>query len=417
MGSAILTNAIGTSVTSASTSANLNHLTRLQMCASSPEAISYLFFTRPFPLGAAILSAKIHFYTQTMGTGTHTFTFQRLNQSFSASKVTYSTRPTALISSTKQVTKTGSQVDFTAWELDVTDWMQTISNGGKWYGWQITGSESITRYIYSENLTDAAYRPRLEVTWSDKPDTPSGLSPSGGRAVGLSKPIVKAVYRDVSGSTQLAAAQVQLNTTDVWSAVAPGPVFDTGIVLTSVPEVNLSLPYAHTLSATTTNTSTNITGAAGVFETADIGQPITGTGIQASTTITAVAAGGASATLSLAATTSATNTMTITRTYPGLADGASIFWRIRFQDAAGLWSTWSDSVDFKRDDKGTFALSNPPSGTPTVTDATPPITWSLTGETQAAYQISILTPTNPVPVWTSGKITSTAVSFTLPEGV
>lgn len=418
MGSSVLTNAVATLVSEFSPSKNHDAVTRLILQLSGPEYISYIYWARPFPLGATILSAKIYFYTFTMSTGV-TFTFQRLNQSFSASKVTYNTRPTSLISGTKTVVITGAQVDGAVWELDVTDWMQTISNGGKWYGLRITGSTTVSaRYIHSENATNAAYRPRLEVTWSDAPDTPSGLSPSGGRAVGLNKPIVKAVYRDVSGSTVLANAQVQLNTTDSWPAVAPGPVFDTGIVATSVPEVNLALPYIHTVSATTTNTSTNITAAAGTFETADIGQPITGTGIQAATTITAVAAGGASATLSLAANASGTNTMTITRTYAGLADGSTIFWRIRLQDAAGVWSAWSASTSFKRDDKGALTVNNPPVGTPVVEDATPPISWTFTSETQAAYQVQIRHTVNAVQVvdWDSGKVTSSATSVTVPAG-
>jgi hypothetical protein len=349
MGSAILTNAIATSVSSASpSSSNYDVLGRLQTCASSPEAISYIFFTRPFPLGATILSAKLYFYTQTMGTGTHTFTFQRLNQSFSASKVTYNTRPTSMISGTKAVTMSGSQPDLEPWELDVTDWMQTISSGGKWYGWRILGSESTTRYIYSENHTVAAYRPRLEVSWSDAPETPGGLSPAGGRAVGLAKPVLKGVYRDVSGSTQLAFMQVQLNATDSWGA----PTYDSGLVGVVVPEFDLNNPP------------------------------------------------------------------TPAPAYAGLADGATTFWRVRFQDAAGVPSSYSAAASFKRDDKGTLTVNSPPSGTPTVEDATPPILWTFTGETQAAYQVQIRHVANNVQVidWDSGKVTSTATSVTVPSG-
>jgi hypothetical protein len=420
MGSAVLTNSIATLVYEFAPTTNYDSAQGLGLkTASGADAYGLIYFPRPFPLGSTILSAKIKFYNAyAMGAGTHTFTFQRLNQSFSASKVTWNTRPTSLIAGTKSATKSGSVAISTEWEIDVADWMQSISSGGVNYGMRIISVESTSRTIYSEIHPLAQYRPRLEVTWSDAPSTPSGLSPSGGRAVGVAKPIVRSTYVDVSGATSLQAIQVQLNTSDVWNAVAPGPIFDTGTVLTSTPEVDLSLPFAHTVSGTTTNTSTNITGAAGAFETADIGQPITGTGIQASTTITAVAAGGASATLSLAATTSATNTMTITRTYAGLADGSTIFWRVRLQDAAGLWSAYSAAVSFKRDIKGTLAITNPPSGTPTVEDTTPPIIWTFSGETQAAYQIYVEHITNGAKVtdWNSGKVTSTVTSVTVPAG-
>lgn len=420
MGSAVLTNSIATLVYQFAPTTNYDSTQGLGLkTTAGQDAYGLIYFPRPFPLGATILTAKIKFYNAyAMGAGTHTFTFQRLNQAFSASKVTWNTRPTSLIAGTKSATKSGSVAISTEWEIDVADWMSAISSGGVNYGMRIISVESTSRTIYSEIHPLAQYRPRLEVTWSDSPATPSGLSPSGGRAVGVAKPILRSTYVDVSGATSLQGIQVQLNTSDVWNAVAPGPIFDTGIVLTSVPEVDLSLPFAHTVSATTTNTNTNITGAAGAFETADIGQPITGTGIQASTTITAVAVGGASATLSLAATTSATNTMTITRTYAGLADGSTIFWRVRFQNADGKWSDYSAAVSFKRDNKGVLTLTNPPSGTPKVEDTTPPIIWTFTGETQAAYQIYVEHTTNGAKVtdWNSGKVTSTATTVTVPAG-
>ena len=51
------------------------------------------------------------------------------------------------------------------WELDITDWMATVAAGGPWYGVHIKGTEAVTRYIYSDNAPETAYRPRLEVTW------------------------------------------------------------------------------------------------------------------------------------------------------------------------------------------------------------------------------------------------------------
>jgi hypothetical protein len=421
MGSAVLTNCLATTVSQGAPTVNQDTATGLgTRLGGIGDALAYIYFPRPFPLGATILSADlVTFSTSMPEVITHTFTYQRLNQSFSSSKVTWNTRPTSLIAGTKTVSKVGAVAIYTEWRLSITDWMQSVANGGVWYGIMFRTNEAVARWMYSEINASVNMRPRLEVTWSDAPATPTGLSPSGGRVVGVPKPTVRATYIDVSGAASLLAARVQLNTADVWNAVAPGPSFDTGIVLTSAPEVDLTLPFVHTLSATTTNTSTNITGAAGVFETADIGQPITGTGIQAATTITAVAAGGASATLSLAANASGTNTMTITRTWAGLADAATIFWRVQFEDASGLWSPWSASTTFKYDTKGVLTLTNPPSGTPKVEDATPPIIWTFTGEVQAAYQIQIRHSVSggaQIVDWDSGKVTSTATTVTVPTG-
>lgn len=344
MGSAVLTNSLATTVSQQYPTMNLDTQTGLgTRTGGTGDAIGYIYFPRPFSLGATILSAELVFYTTSMASATHTFTFQRLNQSFSASKVTYNTRPTSLIAGTKTVTKTGVVTDKTEWRLTITDWMQTVASGGVWYGLQFMIGESTARYWYSEINPAVAYRPRLEVTWSDAPATPTGLSPSGGRAVGLAKPVVRATYLDISGATSLQAVQVQINATDVWSS----PSFDSGTVLASAPE------------------------------------------------------------LDLAATA-----------YAGLADGVTTFWRVRFQDASGLWSPWSASTTFKRDDKGVLTVTNPPSGTPTVEDSTPPIIWTFTGETQAAYQIQIKHSVSGVQIvdWDSGKVTSTATTVTVPTG-
>jgi hypothetical protein len=344
MGSAVLTNSLAVHVSEATPTTNHNATQFLYLQTTGLDQIGYLYFPRPFPLQATIISAKIKVYNdRSYESATHTITFQRLNQTFSASKVTWNTRPTSLISGIKSVVKTGVVAANTEWEFDVTDWMQTIANGGVNYGFEVRSSEAVIRTLYSETTPLSQYRPRLEVTWSDAPATPSGLAPSGGRAVGLAKPVVRATYLDVSGATSLQAINVQINATDVWTS----PTFDSGTVLTSVPELDLA-----------------------------------------------------------------------TTAYAGLTDGATTFWRVRFQDAAGIWSPWSAAVSFKRDDKGVLALTNPPSGTPKVEDTTPPIIWTFTGETQAAYQINLQHTENGVLFtdWNSGKVTSTATTVTVPAG-
>jgi hypothetical protein len=343
MGSATILAGLGSYVSEQSPTRNFNTATGLALRTGGlGEAYSYLFWSRPFPLKANIISAKIKFYTTAMATGTHTITMARPSVPWSQSRMTWVTRP-AIMSGTKQVTKTGVQADKTLWEFDVADWMQTVANGGIWQGVKLVNSESVLHWIYSEIHPLMAYRPVLEVTWSDAPSTPTGLAPSGGRAVGLAKPVVRATYIDVSGATTQQAINVQINSTDVWTL----PTFDSGTVLTSVPELDLN-----------------------------------------------------------------------TTAYAGLADGSTTFWRLRFQDAAGIWSPWSAAASFKRDDKGTLTVDSPPSGTPTVEDTTPPIAWTFVGETQAAYQVQIRHAENGVQVidWDSGKVTSTATSVTVPSG-
>jgi hypothetical protein len=352
MGSNILTNLIATAVSETAPTLNQNSNLKLGVRDfTAKDSNAYVYWTRNFPLKATILSAKLVFYTlNEAGSGTRGFKFTRLAVGFSDSKVVYNTRPVTFIAGDKTVSDVLPWLDKKKWELDITDWMQSIANGGPWSGFRIvpTVPEDNVLWIYSELWTDPAFRPRVEVTWSDAPGTPTGLSPAGGRAVGVAKPVVKAQFVDVSGSVALQSVQVQLNATDAWSA----PTYDSGAVPWPVPEFDLNNPPSPAPA------------------------------------------------------------------YAGLADGATTFWRIRFQDGAGIWSPWSAATTFKRDDKGVLTLNNPPSGTPKVEDATPPISWTFTGETQSAYQIQIKHKVNNVDQidWDTGKLTSAITSLTVPTG-
>jgi hypothetical protein len=352
VGSAVLSNAVATTVSQTAPTLNQNASLKLGIRNfTARDANAYLWWSQPFPLGVTILNAEIIFYTTAIPeSGSHTLMLTRLGVGFSASKVSYSTRPLTFIAGDKTLAKTGPNPDKTEWRFNVTDWMQTIANGGKWYGVRLVPQtvENIARWIYSELWTDASLRPRLEVSWSDAPSIPTGLSPGGGRAVSVQKPVVRGTFRDFSGSTTLAFIQVQINATDVWTA----PSYDTGAVPASVPELDLA--------------RTDMPGG----------------------------------------------------TWAGLADGASTFWRMRFQDAGGVWSAWSAATSFTRDIKGTLTVNNPPVGTPKVEDATPPIAWAFTLETQSAYQVQIKHKINGVEFvdWDTGKITGTLTSITVPAG-
>lgn len=104
--------------------------------------------------------------------------------------------------------------------------------------------------------------------------------------------------------------------------------------------------------------------------------------------------------------------------YGGLSNGATVWWRVRVQDGAGEWSGWSPVASFTRANKGTLNLTNPPSGTPVVYDATPTITWTFSGQTQRAYEVIISDPATPATwLWTSGVVTSTALAVNVPVGI
>jgi hypothetical protein len=352
MGGVNLTNIVATMVKEDHPTTNYNASAKLAIRDfTNTDVNTYVYWTRPFPLKAQILSAKFVWYTPAEGgTGSKGFRFTRLAVGFSDSKVVYNTRPVTFIAGNKDVNKTMPQADKVKWEVDITDWMQSVAAGGAWFGMRIvpTVFEDNVLWMYSEIYTDPALRPRVEITWADNPNTPQGLNPSGGRLVGVQKPIVSAQFIDVSGNTSIQAIRVQFNATDTWLT----PAFDSGWVLTSVPELDTS--------------RTDMPGGV----------------------------------------------------WAGLADGASTYWRVQFRDAAGLESPWSAATSFGRDNKGTLTVNNPPSGTPTVEDATPPISWTFSGETQSAYQVQIYHVVNGAQFvdWDTKKITGTLTSLTVPTG-
>lgn len=102
-------------------------------------------------------------------------------------------------------------------------------------------------------------------------------------------------------------------------------------------------------------------------------------------------------------------------TYPGLADGKTVWWRVAVQDGAGLWSEWSEPVDFRRVTKGTLTLIEPSGGT--IMDPTPVVRWSLTGRTQRKWQVRVARNANPRYIlWDSGVRVSTETQVEIPEG-
>jgi len=106
-----------------------------------------------------------------------------------------------------------------------------------------------------------------------------------------------------------------------------------------------------------------------------------------------------------------------TTAYAGLAAGATAWWRVRVQDGAGLWSAWSEGAQFRRVAKPTLTLTNPAASPNNfVEEPTPPISWTVAGGTQTAYQVNLVEVANPTQfVWTTGKVTGTATTVTLPN--
>lgn len=202
--------------------------------ATGARAESIVWFTSPFTDdGGNVLSSKLRLVTRALPAGTHTLTVRLLDPwSTRFNSTHWANRPGAS-SATVTVTKTGAQPDGTVWEFDVRALMQAIANGQAFYGFAVRATTA--GMILIDNF--GTRRPSLTTDWSLAPLPPTALSPSGGRSVGVARPVLRLDFRDSAGEVSMRALRVQTAAT---SSGFGSPAWDSGEVLTSWAELDLA---------------------------------------------------------------------------------------------------------------------------------------------------------------------------------
>lgn len=188
---------------------------------------SILWFDSPFTReGGNVASATVRLVQHAaLPSGTHTLTIQPLAPWLVRFGSTHwANQPTTVIGSPVTVTKTGALPAGTVWELPVTAAMQAVASGTTFSGFLLTttASEVMTFSRAADKL------PSLTVDWSLAPFAPSSLSPSAGKAVGVTKPTLRFSYRDLAGETAMAGVQVQLASS---STGFGAPTYDSGQII------------------------------------------------------------------------------------------------------------------------------------------------------------------------------------------
>lgn len=419
MGSSTHTTGTDAWVTSLKPGAGFPVTTALKI--QSPGTATEYSFCRtnnPIPRGATPTLVRLHLFGVGNWGASVTVTVKRITAKWTDSLITYNTIPSVAAAGAVSVTQT-NPADGTEWIFDLTTMWQSIANGtNPNYGLRIETSSTTERKFYSFDSIDEALRPTWEFLWSDAPDAPTGLVPSGGASVSLQKPTLVFNFYDVSGNTDMASCRVQINPTNTYVSDDPvtggfaSPAFDTGEFATTDPELDTSGTFpqpARTVG--TTSASANITGT---FTSADVGATIVGTGIPASTTI--LSQTGTAAVMSANATATGSPSVTITRSYAGLAIGATAWWAVQVKDGAGIWSNWSDPVKFTRVAKGTLAINSPTGGV--ITDPTQQIIWTLTGVVQNSYRVTVADNANPTKyLYDTGRRNGSTNNWTIPKGI
>lgn len=226
----LLRNAQDSSVESKSPKKNFNNAGKMFL---QDGAFGYLYFSRPFPLGARITSAKLRVCTGMAYAGNVSMKLNRVTSEFKANRVTWDNKPT-VADNTITVTKSNPGAR-TEWEFNVKSMMQFISDGAAWYGFRLEMDGSARKWIHSTQSTVAALRPVLEIEWSDAPDAPSDLSPEDEQAIGTRWPTLRFDFTDIGGDTEMRAYQIRIGNSNMTTID-----YDSGTKLSSDPSCDLS---------------------------------------------------------------------------------------------------------------------------------------------------------------------------------
>ncbi len=467
---------------------------------SSDQRFSYLYHSRPFPIGARILSAKLRLYLNGAWSGTNNLTAKRITSTWGENKLTWNNKPNVTATNSASATVT-SGVDGQMVEFDITNMMVDIASGLNWWGWRIELSQHADRAFNSADNGTATLRPEFEVNWTLAPDAPGDLAPAAGDIVASAYPALSWTMSFPGGGSET-SAQIQVSTSSSFASpeydtekqpnsggiwylndnLLPQPNqgdFETdattGIVsISSATKTKDATTFNHganslkivtpgsvaqegfglgSAAGSTTNDAPVVAGNpytfsiamkgnaggeqvaltifwrtnAGAAISTDLGSTINLTTGWVTYSFTATAPATAEfvevavRTVGTHAYTwfndtaqfeQASSASTWTPAYQGVSPGATRWWRVRVWDDVDSVSDWSAPVSFTRTALGTLTISSPGA---TTSDLTPPITWSLSGQTQESYKVTLLEVKSNgklVYVWStsgSGNITSVTV--------
>ncbi len=223
----------GTSSQKAAPHPNTSRL-RIRGVSGSAGAHPFLYFNRPFPLGATILEARMGLYTSSAWNLTTTVKAY-MTGPWKASKLNWNNAP-ATVGSAINSTHTGlSNAVNDLFEFDLQAALQGVSDGDPWNGVMLDMTSSAAdKMFWSANAS--SHKPYLFVKWAVTPAIPAKLSPSGGRAVSIAKPVLRSDFTDSDGGGGLAALNDQIST----STSFVSPTFDSGWVASTTPSLDTS---------------------------------------------------------------------------------------------------------------------------------------------------------------------------------
>jgi hypothetical protein len=196
---------------------------RLRGAATSKERRGLVFFPRPFPLGATILSAVLRVHLDGAWSGIQTLTIGRLTAPWKEGEVNWSNQP-AVSATNLVVTTVVNGVDNQEVASTITAMMQDVSAGQPYYGLLLLLNVDSLRNLHSSDSPEAEYRPTLEITWAEPPAAPTNLRPSGGQVISVAKPVLAWEFEDRHTQDSQTASEIEISTTTDFTT----PEYDSG---------------------------------------------------------------------------------------------------------------------------------------------------------------------------------------------
>ena len=220
------------SVTSAYPSKPYGGYKDLAIESTTPTRYGYLWGSLPALAGQTVSSATLYVRERyNYGGGSRTLTAELLSEGFQEATVNYNNRPD-VVSGGPTGTKTlGDAADAAGrwWAIDVTTLLQAVASGTAWYGIRLSSNNGTKFFVWSSEA-DAESRPYLVVEYSGPPEKPTDLSPAGGRAISVARPLHRFGFVDPGDS--MAGFQIQWSDSTDFTT----PDLDTGEVVSTLPQ-------------------------------------------------------------------------------------------------------------------------------------------------------------------------------------
>jgi hypothetical protein len=224
-----------------------------------------IYLDRSTPLGndAELVSSIVRLYKAApWPAGAINVTVEGLAADFDPATTNWSTQP-GVIGAPITVVVAGGGLEGDEIPIDVSPILAASVHldddaAQRWYGIRVSITSAGERLIYSPLHEDWA--PTISVEYSELPDAPSDLVPSGDRATGSAEPVLMAGSPGIDIDDVLSALQVQIADVDDFSVL----LYDTGKIAASAALLDTS---ANLLTPNQSTLETNTAGWTAAFNT------------------------------------------------------------------------------------------------------------------------------------------------------